>query len=80
MNNTSVTFIYIIGNFLNQLLMNLGQNENIKLNKQAYSELQKWKNSTNRKPLLVRGVRQVGKITLVRQFAKKVDKYIELNL
>ena len=34
------------------------------------NELIKWKNSEDRKPLIVRGARQVGKTTIVRQFAK----------
>jgi len=52
----------------------------MELNRAAYSELQKWKNSNNRKPLLIRGARQVGKTTLVRQFAREFDYYLELNL
>ena len=46
----------------------------------AYKRLVKWKNSQNRKPLLLRGARQVGKTTLVRDFAKEFEIYIELNL
>ena len=46
----------------------------------ALKTLQEWKQSKNRKPLLLRGARQVGKTTLVRQFAKQFDQYIELNL
>lgn len=42
--------------------------------------LQKWKDSSNRKPLLIRGARQVGKTTLVRQFSREFDHYLELNL
>lgn len=33
-------------------------------------ELVKWKSDPNRKPLIIRGARQVGKTSLVRQFAK----------
>ncbi|RPH30540.1 MAG: DUF4143 domain-containing protein [Bacteroidales bacterium] len=46
----------------------------------AYKQLLEWKKSTNRKPLLIRGARQVGKTTLVREFAKEFSHYIELNL
>ena len=50
------------------------------LNRSAYSVLKLWKDSSNRKPLLIRGARQVGKTTLVRQFAREFDHYLELNL
>lgn len=34
-------------------------------------ELKKWKNSKNRKPLIIRGARQVGKTWLMKEFGKK---------
>ena len=43
-------------------------------------ELNNWKTETDRFPLLVRGARQVGKSSVVRQFGKKFQYYIELNL
>ena len=43
-------------------------------------ELRKWSQDKDRKPLVLRGARQVGKTTIVRQFAKEFDQYIELNL
>ncbi|MEX2485269.1 MAG: AAA family ATPase [Brumimicrobium sp.] len=46
----------------------------------AYKELILWKEDDHRKPLVLRGARQVGKTTMVRQFAKAFDHYIELNL
>lgn len=46
----------------------------------ALKSLEEWKQSKNRKPLLLRGARQVGKTTLVRQFARQFDQFIELNL
>lgn len=42
--------------------------------------LEKWRNSTNRKPLLLRGARQVGKTTLVQDFAQRYEHRIFLNL
>lgn len=39
-----------------------------------------WKASTTRKPLILRGARQVGKTTLVKDFAKTYAKSIFLNL
>ncbi|GAA3946414.1 AAA family ATPase [Chitinophaga oryziterrae] len=40
------------------------------------TELEKWSNKSPRKPLVIRGARQVGKTTVVTQFAQ----YIYLNL
>ena len=44
------------------------------------SYLKKWKSETPLKPLLLRGARQVGKSSAVREFAKEFDYYIEVNL
>jgi predicted AAA+ superfamily ATPase len=42
--------------------------------------LLEWKTKSRRKPLILRGARQVGKTTVVRQFGKRFKQYIELNL
>jgi len=42
--------------------------------------LLQWKNSKKRKPLIIRGARQVGKTTLVKEFAKSYSNTILLNL
>ena len=40
-----------------------------------------WKNKSNRKPLIVRGARQVGKTSIILEFAKSQFKnLIHLNL
>lgn len=39
-----------------------------------------WKANKNRKPLILRGARQVGKTTLITEFAKSYDFFISLNL
>lgn len=39
-----------------------------------------WKNKEGRKPLILRGARQIGKSTIVRKFGELFDHYIELNL
>lgn len=44
------------------------------------SELQCWKKDADRKPLVLRGARQVGKTFAVRQLAGGFDHLIELNL
>lgn len=43
-------------------------------------ELERWKTKPNRKPLLLRGARQVGKTTLVMSFAQQYTYHIVLNL
>lgn len=39
-----------------------------------------WRNKKGRKPLVLRGARQVGKTTVVDLFAKNFEQYIYLNL
>ena len=41
--------------------------------------LQQWKADEGRKPLVLRGARQVGKTALVREFGKSFSTYIEVN-
>lgn len=43
-------------------------------------KLRAWKDSNGRKPLILRGVRQVGKTTVVTEFAKEYDTFLHLNL
>jgi predicted AAA+ superfamily ATPase len=51
------------------------------LQRLAERYLETWIKKPNRKPLVLRGARQVGKSTLVREFARKNDKIlIEINL
>lgn len=45
-----------------------------------YIELKNWKSKKTRKPLILRGARQVGKTTLIKEFAKNYDSVIFLNL
>lgn len=44
------------------------------------TDLRKWAAKERRKPLVIRGARQVGKTTLVREFAKDFDGFAMLNL
>lgn len=43
-------------------------------------ELKKWAAKPNRKPLVMRGARQVGKTTAIEMFSEDFDQYISLNL
>ncbi|MDR1343160.1 MAG: AAA family ATPase [Prevotellaceae bacterium] len=50
------------------------------IQRKAIRQLRQWKSRSDRKPLVLRGARQVGKTTLVRELAKEYDVYLELNL
>lgn len=43
-------------------------------------KLLEWKDAPRRKPLLIRGARQVGKSTAVRQLGKSFKHFVEINL
>ena len=50
------------------------------LKRKAYARLIEWKNSSDRKCLMIKGARQVGKTWLVREFGKnEYESYIEIN-
>lgn len=44
------------------------------------SQLEQWMNDAHRKPLVLRGARQVGKTTVVHEFGKRFANYLYLNL
>ena len=47
----------------------------------AEKQLLEWKDSSRRKPLIIRGARQVGKTWLVENFlAKQFDSYVKIDL
>jgi predicted AAA+ superfamily ATPase len=48
--------------------------------RKSLDELIKWRGSSNKKPLIIRGARQVGKSTLINEFGKEYKYYITLNL
>jgi len=49
-------------------------------NRSILQELIKWSEKPRRKPLVIRGARQVGKTTVVNQLANTFEQYIYLNL
>lgn len=49
-------------------------------NRNIITELRDWRKKSNRKPLVLRGARQVGKTTAVVQFSKEFSQFIHLNL
>ncbi|MBW2367231.1 MAG: ATP-binding protein [Deltaproteobacteria bacterium] len=44
------------------------------------SELRRWKSAKNRKPIILRGARQVGKTYTINRFSENFEQFIELNL
>jgi predicted AAA+ superfamily ATPase len=50
-------------------------------NRSIEIEFEKWIKSPIRKPLIVRGARQVGKTSVIRKFGREnFDQIIEINL
>ncbi|MBO4350875.1 MAG: AAA family ATPase, partial [Proteobacteria bacterium] len=48
--------------------------------RQILDAFEKWKHSQTHKPLVIRGARQVGKTTVVKEFGKSFDTFLMLNL
>lgn len=55
------------------------KNANIYIRRGIDQALASWRNEENRKPLLMRGPRQVGKSTSVRQLAQSFEYFIEVD-
>jgi predicted AAA+ superfamily ATPase len=49
------------------------------IKRKALAVLEEWKHSEHRKPLVLRGARQVGKTHLVRELSKSFKSYVEVN-
>jgi predicted AAA+ superfamily ATPase len=49
------------------------------IKRQIDKELTGWKNSTNKKPILLRGARQVGKTNTIRNLGRQFINYLEIN-
>ena len=49
-------------------------------NRNIIAKLDTWAAKPNRKPLVLRGARQVGKTSVINLFAQKFDTYLYLNL
>ena len=43
------------------------------------AELLRWAKESNKKPLLLRGARQVGKTCSIREFSKSFRYFLEVN-
>ncbi len=49
------------------------------LKRKAYDKLNQWKAQEKRKALCIIGARQIGKTTLIREFGKKYQNFVEIN-
>ena len=49
-------------------------------NRDIIHRLKQWKSSDSRKPLILRGARQVGKTTVVNEFGKTYANYLYYNM
>ncbi|MCP4156230.1 MAG: ATP-binding protein [bacterium] len=49
------------------------------MKRRILDELKEWKNYSRRKPLLIRGARQVGKTFIIRQLGKEFRDFQEIN-
>lgn len=52
----------------------------MKINRHIENQLNQWKESTRRKPLILRGARQVGKTFTIKEFSRHFTHFISLNL
>jgi len=55
------------------------KNEAKYFNRLIDNDLSEWKNKDNHNPILLRGARQIGKSSAVRNLAKKFDYFLEIN-
>jgi predicted AAA+ superfamily ATPase len=44
------------------------------------NDLREWRKREDRKPLVLRGARQVGKTTIVNEFGREFEAFLTLNL
>jgi predicted AAA+ superfamily ATPase len=73
----TLTLLQIFAKFTLTLCNNI---MNTTFNRHLINDLERWKNKPSRKPLVIRGARQVGKTTLIHNFAKNYKHSILLNL
>jgi predicted AAA+ superfamily ATPase len=71
--------VYLPMIFKVKLLFLIMKNEVKYFNRLIDIDLNKWKHEDNPKPILLRGARQVGKSSAVRNLAKKFDYFLEIN-
>lgn len=55
------------------------KNKTMYIHSEVDTELLNWKTTTTRKPLLMRGARQVGKSSAIRHLGQRFSYFIEIN-
>ena len=66
--------------FFWRLIFNFQLFSGVFMKRALYSDLLKWKNNKNKKPLLLQGARQVGKTYLIKKFGEKeYENMVYLN-
>ena len=50
------------------------------IKREILNHLNQWRNRSDRRPLILRGARQVGKTTVVQEFGRSFDLFLPLNL
>lgn len=62
------------------IIISRSKSEDLKLKRNALEELKIWKNSEDRKPMVLRGARQVGKTWLMKEFGRICyDDFVYFN-
>lgn len=68
--NNILKSIFLSVRFKNEIIL-----EDLTMERILMSKLYEWKHKKNRKPLIIKGARQVGKTWLMKEFGKKYFKY-----
>ena len=71
-------FGYVLGK--SNYICSANQIQTIMYSRELTKQLRQWSAQPSHKPLVIRGARQVGKSTLVRDFGREFDIFIEVNL
>jgi hypothetical protein len=78
---TLIQYLPKIGLYLlHRTLYTLFPKESLLFPRKIIHKFEKWVAQRDRKPLILRGARQVGKITAVDIFSERFDQYKHLNL
>lgn len=63
-----------------KIISYLYHKNNQMFNREIIKDLENWRQSSARKPMILRGARQVGKTTVVNEFGKQFKQYIYISL
>ena len=66
--------------FGDNIIQNHNKRRPAMFKRKILKKLEAWKKSNLRKPLILRGARQVGKTTIVNEFGLQYDNYLYFNM